>query len=303
MGKLEKCLYIVELLSRGKPLSLKEINEQWQYSSLYDNEIIPKTFGRYKEYISDVFAIDIEYDVCAKKYYIANFDYIKNNSLYKYLLSAFHVQGLTELAMKHREQLVLAEAPSGVEHLHTLLEAIDRKVVVEFDYYSFNRKAVTHHECIPCFLKIWEQRWYLIAEPLNRKNPTVYALERLSNLRLTERQTVPSPHITPQTYFEGCYGVTHEDCKSELITIKVYGSQVDYVRARPIHSSQEEIEQSDGWSIFSYWLKPGYNFYQALLWHREKVEVLGPECVRGEIRKIIEKMEKRYCLTNKKIYV
>lgn len=54
MGKLEKCLYIVELLSRGKPLSLKEINEHWQYSSLYDNEIIPKTFGRYKEYISDV---------------------------------------------------------------------------------------------------------------------------------------------------------------------------------------------------------------------------------------------------------
>lgn len=119
-------------------MSLKEINCHWEYSSLYDGEIIPKTFGRYKEYISDVFAIDIEYDVRAKKYYIANFDYIKNNSLYKYLLSAFHIQGLTELAMKHRELLILEEAPSGVEHLHTLLEAIDRKVVVAFDYSSFN---------------------------------------------------------------------------------------------------------------------------------------------------------------------
>ena len=54
MGKLEKCLYIVELLSRGKALSLKEINEHWEYSSLYDGEIIPKTFGRYKDYISNV---------------------------------------------------------------------------------------------------------------------------------------------------------------------------------------------------------------------------------------------------------
>ena len=89
MGKLEKCLYIVELLSRGKPMSLKEINHHWEYSSLYDGEIIPKTFGRYKEYISSVFAIDIEYDMQVKKYYITNFDYIKNNSLYKYLLSAF----------------------------------------------------------------------------------------------------------------------------------------------------------------------------------------------------------------------
>lgn len=287
MGKLEKCLYIVELLSRGKPLSLKEINEHWQYSSLYDDEIIAKTFGRYKEYISDVFAIDIEYDMRAKKYYIANFDYIKNNSLYKYLLSAFHVQGLMELAMKHREQLVLEAASSGVEYLHTILEAIDRKVSIEFDYHSFNRQTVTHHECIPCFLKTWEQRWYLVAEPLNRKNPTVYALERISNLRLTEQSVSPSPHINAQSYFEGCYGVNHEDCAPVLITLKVYGSQVDYVKARPIHASQEEVEQGDGWSVFSYWLRPSYNFYQALLWHREKVEVLGPEEVRGEIKRIV----------------
>ena len=53
------------------------------------------------------------------------------------------------------------------------------------------------------------------------------------------------------------------ETKKELITIKVYGSQVDYIKARPIHSSQTEIEQGNGWSIFSYWLKPSYNFYQA----------------------------------------
>lgn len=294
MSKLEKCLYIVELLSRGQPLSLKEINEHWHYSSFYGDEIIPKTFGRYKEYISDVFAIDIEYDLRAKKYYISNPDYIKNNSLYKYLLSAFHIQGLSELAMKHRDHLVLEAAPSGVEHLHTILEAIDRKVSIEFDYHSFNRQTVTHHEYIPCFLKTWEQRWYLVAEPLNRKNPTVYALERISNLRLTEQSVSPSPHINAQSYFEGCYGVNHEDCAPVLITLKVYGSQVDYVRARPIYASQEEVELGDGWSVFSYWLRPSYNFYQALLWHREKMEVLGPEEVRGEMKRIVDEISKIY---------
>ena len=62
MGKLEKCLYIVELLSRGRPMSLREINEHWEYSSLYDGELTPKSFWRYKEYVSAVFAIDIECD-------------------------------------------------------------------------------------------------------------------------------------------------------------------------------------------------------------------------------------------------
>lgn len=84
------------------------------------------------------------------------------------------------------------------------------------------------------------------------------------------------------------------ETKKELITIKVYGSQVDYIKARPIHSSQTEIEQGNGWSIFSYWLKPSYNFYQALLWQREKVEVIAPKSVREEIKKIVKEMSNFY---------
>ena len=294
MSKLEKCLYIVELLSRGKPLSLKEINEHWKYSSLYDGEIIPKTFGRYKDYISNVFAIDIEYDIHSKHYYIENLSDIKGNAIYRYLLSAFHIQGLTELAVKHKDKVLLEDAPSGVEHLHNILEAIDNNWLVEFDYHSFNKQTFVHHKLIPCFLKTWEQRWYLIAEPLIRKTPSVFALERISNLQMIQEKHLPSTNIDAMTYFEACYGISHEDGEAKLIKIKVYGSQVDYVKARPIHPSQQEIETGNGWSIFSYWLKPSYNFYQNLLWHREKLEVLGPVCVREEMKKIVNCIIKSY---------
>lgn len=290
MGKIEKCLYIVELLSRGKPMTLREINDHWRYSSLYDGELIAKTFGRYKKYVSETFAIDIECDKRLDEYFIANPDYIKNNALYRYLLSAFHVQALVELAVKYKDRVVLENAPSGVEHLHLILKAIDKGVGIEFDYYSFNKNTTTHQQRIPCFLKTWEQRWYLIAEPLNRKTPTVYALERISNLRLMADKLSPSSDIQPQTYFDACYGVNHEVCPPQLIKLKVYGSQVEYIKARPLHESQEEIEVGDGWSIFSYWLRPSYNFYQAVLWNREKVEVLEPERVRSEVKGIVEKM-------------
>lgn len=294
MGKLEKCLYIVELLSRGKPMSLREINEHWEYSSFYDGEIIPKTFGRYKDYVSAVFAIDIECDKRTNKYYIANPDYLKNNALYKYLLSAFHVEALVELAMKHKDRVLLEESPSGVEYLQPILKAIDQGVIIEFDYYSFNKKTVTHQQRIPCFLKTWEQRWYLVAEPLNRKTPTVYALERINNLHLTDKRATPSPDIKSQTYFDACFGVNHEICSPQLIKLKVYGSQVEYVRARPIHESQQEIETCEKYSVFSYWLRPSYNFYQALLWHREKVEVVDPEGVRENMKEIVKNMFNLY---------
>ena len=294
MGKLEKCLYIVELLSRSKPMSLREINGHWEYSSLYDGEILPKSFGRYREYVSAVFAIDIECDKRTNKYNIANPDYIENNALYKYLLSAFHVEALVELAMKHKDCVVLEDAPSGVEYLQLILKAIDQGVIIEFDYHSFNKQTVTRQRLIPCFVKAWENRWYLIAEPLSRKTPTVYALERISNLYMTEERAAPSSEIKPQTYFDGCFGVNHEDRPPRLIKLKVYGSQVDYIKARPLHESQQEIKTGDGWSIFSYWLRPSYNFYQALLWHREKVEVLEPAEVRNEVKDIVEKMRNLY---------
>ena len=40
MSKLKKCLYLIDLLSRRGPMSLKEINENNQYSPIYDGEII-----------------------------------------------------------------------------------------------------------------------------------------------------------------------------------------------------------------------------------------------------------------------
>jgi len=41
-------------------------------------------------------------------------------------------------------------------------------------------------------------------------------------------------------------------------------------------------------------LVPCFNFYQQLLWHREKLEVLEPQYVRDEIKTAILKMLEHY---------
>ena len=76
--------------------------------------------------------------------------------------------------------------------------------------------------------------------------------------------------------------------------IKVFGQQVEYIRYLPIHESQKEVETTEEWSIFEYRLVPCYNFYQQLLWHREKLEVLEPLRVRDEMKKTIEEMLGHY---------
>jgi len=299
MSKLKKCLYLINLLERKGSLTLKEINDYYQYSSICeDDEILPRTFLRYKDYIEETFPCYIEFNARTGKYELHRHRslYGEDDSLYDYLLSAYHIEGMTELALKHREKILLSDAPTGVEYVQTILEAIDKKRGIECDYYSYNKKSVKHQTLIPYFLRTWENRWYLVAEPDNHHHgQSVFALERMDNIRLTGEKMLPSKKITPEEYFDGCFGVNHsDDQKPERILIKVYSTQVEYIKALPIHESQKEIEATDEWSIFEYRIIPCFNFYQQLLWHRERIEILEPKSIRDEMKRIIEEMLNHY---------
>lgn len=299
MSKLKKCLYLINLLERKGALTLKEINDYYQYSSLYEgDDIQPRTFLRYKDYIDETFPCYIEFNARTGKYELHRHSalYGEDDSLYDYLLSAYHIEGMTELALKHRDKIILTEAPTGVEHVQIILEAIDKKRGIECDYYSYNKKTVKQQVLIPYFLRTWENRWYLVAEPENHPHKqAVYALERLDNICLTKERMLPTDKITVEEYFDGSFGINHsDDQKPETIRIKVYDTQVEYVRALPIHESQQEIETTEEWSIFEYRIIPCFNLYQQLLWHREKLEILEPMSVREEMKKIIKGMLERY---------
>jgi predicted DNA-binding transcriptional regulator YafY len=286
-------------MERKGALSLKEINDYYQYSSLFEGEEIqPRTFLRYREFIEETFPCYIDFNQRTGKYELCRHKalYGEDDSLYDYLLSAYHIEGMTELALKHRDKIMLSEAPTGVENVQIILEAIDKNKGIECDYYSFNRKTVKHQLLIPYFLRTWEQRWYLAAEPDNHHHGiSIFALERMDNIRLTEEKMFPSKKITAEEYFDGSFGVNHSDNqKPERILIKVYSTQAEYVNALPIHESQKEIEKTDEWSIFEYRLVPCFNFYQRLLWHREKLEVLEPLHVRDEMKKTIESLYTLY---------
>ena len=295
ISKIRKCLYLINLLERKGAMTLKEINESYQYSSIYEGgDILPRTFLRYKDFIEENFPCYIEFNARTGKYELHRHKglYGEDDSLFDYLLSAYHIEGMTELALKHRDKIMLTEAPTGVENVQIILEAIDKKKGIECDYYSFNKKTVKHQLLIPYFLRTWEQRWYLVAEPDNHHHgQSVFALERMDNIRLTKEEMLASKKITADEFFDGSFGVNHsDDQKPERILIKVYNTQVEYVRALPIHESQNEIEITEEWSIFEYRLVPCFNFYQQLLWHRERLEVLEPLYIREEMKKTIEKM-------------
>ena len=295
MGKLEKSLFIVEQLSGGKRLSLKELNERFERSSLYDGEILPRTFARYKEFILMNWGIIIEYDFSNGTYYIENEDYADTTELYKYLLTSIRVSNLTAEIMRNRDRVHFSPVSTGIDNLYPILTAIESKKTIEFDYFTFGNQEARHHDRFPCFVREWEGRWYLVAEHQNHSIPTVFALERMSNVKIGKVEGQPKNSIDPNVYFAGSFGVNHNiGIQPEEIRIKFYDAQIDYVKAKPLHSSQKEIAVGDGWAIFSYNLSLCFNFYQQVLWHREKAEIVYPEKAREEMRAIISTIAEKY---------
>ena len=203
---------------------------------------------------------------------------------------------MTELAIKHRDKVQLLEAPTGVENVQIILEAIDQQKGIECDYYSFDKASAKKQLLIPYFLKTWEQRWYLAAEPDNHHHGiSIFALERMDNIRLTEQPMKPSNKVTAEEYWKGSFGVNHSDNQvPERIVIKVYGSQANYVRALPIHESQKELESTDEYTLFEYHIVPCFNLYQQLLWHREKLEIIEPLSMREEMTRIVKDIAANY---------
>lgn len=297
MQKWERCLWLIDLFSSYGELSLREVNERFMRYSRNEmgESLSERMFLRDREYIASTFQLDIEYDGRIRKYRLNNREVIRQNPLYRYLLSSMHVENLSDLLVRHRDRVMLQEPPTGTEWLCVLLDAIERRRTVVFDYRSYHMKGqLLHYELIPAFVRLFEKRWYLIGEYLNHVTTRVLALERMSDVRLGDYCLSPSEAITPDRYYGGCYGVIRDAQEPRDIYLKVYGSQVDYVRSLPLHPLQEEVETTDEYSVFHYFFRPSYDFIQQVLWHRDMVEVLSPIELRQEICAVLRKALRRY---------
>ncbi|WP_353934109.1 WYL domain-containing protein [uncultured Parabacteroides sp.] len=74
------------------------------------------------------------------------------------------------------------------------MDAIDKGRTVCFNYTSYYAKEKTYNiEVIPCFVRLFEHRWYLICEYPDHSQIRVLALEQMENLiyRRADASSIP----------------------------------------------------------------------------------------------------------------
>lgn len=293
---LNKYIWLIDTIYSAGHISREEIDRRWCRSLLSEGEmsIPPRTFHRWRIAIEELFQISIAYNKL-DGYYIENSSDIARNDMRKWLVNTFAVNNLINEGQYLRQHICLEEIPSGQRFLTTILEAIRDKVVLRVTHRGFGKPEPTTFTIKPYGLKIFKQRWYVLAEseyPDHRL--LVYALDRFEAMERTEQSYNIPKNFDVAQLFQSSYGVSGVNGNPELIHLKVNASQVPYFRSLPLHRSQNEEETAKDYSIFSYYVVPTYEFKQEILSHGANVEVVYPKTLRAQIKEEIADMHKIY---------
>ena len=290
-----KYVWLIETIYRAKKITFKEINERWKDNvEMSGGEKIPlRTFNNWRYAIQDMFGLFIENERCGSyRYYIENEEDISNNGLRSWIYSTYCVGNALAGSQSIKSRILLEDVPSGQVYLHAIIDAMKENRVLNITYKSFWSEKERTYNVQPLCIKLFRQRWYLVVRyDKPGYSPWVLALDRIMSLDKTDKTFTMPKGWDAEEYFDGFIGVLRDnDYNKEIVKISVSASQANYLRSLKLHESQEEVERNEDYSIFTYFLRPTYDFIQELLWNGEEAEVLEPQWLRDEMRGRIERM-------------
>lgn len=292
----DRYIWLIDTINRHGHISFKEISYLWAHSpinKLGENYLPERTFHNHREAILDTFGIEIKCDR-SLGYYIANSEDMEEDGIRRWLLESLSMNNLLNESRDMRDRILFEEIPSSQRWLTAIVNAMRDNKTIEMTYQSFNRTEPTSFEAHPWCLKLFKQRWYLLARSEAYKEPRIYALDRIRAVSETQNALKIPKKFKADEFFSHYFGIIVDDCQPETIQLKVEASQVKYYKSLPLHSSQREIESTDKYTIFEYKLVPTFDFEQEVLSKGPWVEVLAPESFRDVIHADIKAMLEHY---------
>lgn len=298
---ISKYVWVIDTIYRAKKISFKELNERWLSADIGRGVEIPKrTFDNWRYVIWDMFGIDIVNEGRGEyRYYISNEEDISRNGLRSWLYSTFCVSNVLANSQSIKDRILLEYVPSGQEYLQTIIEAMKENRVLNVTYHSYWKDEENNFDVQPYCVKLFRQRWYMVGRSTYtyyyEKGPRIYSLDRILSLHAKEETFVLPKDWNAKDFFGGCFGIiADQSIQIQQVKLKVSSGQANYIRGLPLHESQEEVERNEEYSIFTYRLRPTFDFQQEILWNGEDVEVLEPQWLREEIAGKTERMWNKY---------
>ena len=170
-----------------------------------------------------------------------------------------------------------------------------RKVRVEVKYRRYESDNVTEVDFEPYCLKLFNQRWYVLAhfhrdatpEKEERDYYGVYSFDRMQEVSLTNVKFEVRDDFDAQDYFSECFGVfVSESTPAERIVLRAYNKQRYYLNDLPLHHSQKVIGRGENYTDFEYYIRPTIDFCGHILSLANQLKVICPQSLADRIRQM-----------------
>ena len=279
-----KYIWLLNLLLE-KDLSFDSIQMYWRQSPMYNGSDLPsRTFHDYRSGIKEMFGVEIE---CLKSrgylYHVKNPE-VLNSRAQKWLLQNYSIpDGFATFSMM-QGRIVLEKIPGGSIYVKPIIDAMMKNVEITIDYQPHGGSNHTY-TIQPYALKVFGRRWYLLGHSLEGGDIRTFALDRFLAMKLTQKEFKMPESFDAHKYFDNVVGIyVNGELPVEMVKIRAYGNQAEYLESLPIHKSQQI-----GWSVYGEFTEYTYRLsitpelVSQLLSMSENVEVLEPAHLRDEI--------------------
>ena len=281
---------------RKHPSDFNEIADYLSFESEiqgYNFSISKRTFKRDLDDIRSLYNIDIVYDFSKKVYFI---DTDNPPDAHNHILEAFDTFNALSISDRLSNYIHFEKRkPAGTENLFGLLHAIKNRLLIKFSYLKFWEDEITLREVEPYALKEFKNRWYLLSKDLKDGNTKTFALDRLSDLNITNKSFQFPDDFNVEESFKHCFGIiTPGKEKLQEIILSFDPFQGKYIKSLPLHHSQEIIVDTSEELRIKLKLFVTFDFLQEILSHGESVKVLQPQSLTEEVRRIYQQALNQY---------
>lgn len=181
----------------------------------------------------------------------------------------------------------------GSDLIQVIIRAIKNNKKITFNYQKFGDSEVKNRKMTPILLKEDKHLWYIIGQLEDKPQPTTFALDRMSELKIIDEKYSPIP-FDAETYFKHSFGITVYDAEPEEIILSFVPSQGNYIKTLKIHNTQREVLDDDNEYRISIKVIPTYEFYEKLLSYGDFVKVISPDFVVKKHKDRLERALKKY---------
>lgn len=298
MNQLQKYTWLIDTIRRAGKITHKDLSDRWERNTEMSSSkpLHRATFNRWRDAIFEQFGIIID---CQKVggylYYIDNPEEIDEDRLKKWMLDSFAVGNIIGENLSLKGRILVDEIPSGRDYLTTMLEAMKNNRVVEITYRPFKKSHGYTFPIEPYCVKLFENRWYVLAYNSRYDDVRLYGLDRIEDAWITDDTFRLPKDFDAAEVFSTAYGIViGHDEKPERIVIRANEDHKHYLMSLPLHHSQRLVEDCGEYADFELYLSPTYDFVMKLLQVGAMIEVISPASLRKTMKGWISEMYELY---------